>query len=157
LIPGAFSLYRILSSGPEETRTAGEWIGAALKEGSVVALRGKLGAGKTCLAGGIARALGVEEAVTSPSYTIVSEYPGRLPLYHIDAYRLGGDDDFAALGGEEYLCGGGVSVVEWSEKIPGSLPEDAIFIDINIRDDGKREILLEGPPGFRLPDTGGGE
>jgi tRNA threonylcarbamoyladenosine biosynthesis protein TsaE len=156
LIPGALFLYRILSSGPEETRAAGEWIGAALKEGSVVALRGTLGAGKTCLAGGIARALGVEEPVTSPTYTIVSEYRGRLPLYHIDAYRLGGDDDFAALGGEEYLYGGGVSVIEWSEKIAGSLPGDAVFIDIAIGDDGTRLITLEGPPGFRLPETGGG-
>jgi tRNA threonylcarbamoyladenosine biosynthesis protein TsaE len=129
-------------------------LAAVLKEGSVVALRGKLGAGKTCLAGGIARGLGVEEAVTSPTYTIVSEYRGRLPFYHIDAYRLGGDDDFSALGGEEYLYGRGVSVVEWSEKIPGALPGDTIFVEISIGDDGKREITLEGPRQFSLPEAG---
>jgi tRNA threonylcarbamoyladenosine biosynthesis protein TsaE len=134
---------------------AGARLGAALEEGSVVALRGKLGAGKTCFAGGVARGLGVEEEVTSPTYTIVSEYRGRLPLYHIDAYRLGGDDDFSALGGEEYLYGRGVSVIEWSERIPGSLPGDAIFVEIAIGDGGKREITLEGPRGFTFPASGG--
>jgi tRNA threonylcarbamoyladenosine biosynthesis protein TsaE len=151
------SLYRILSSGPEETEAAGERLAAALKEGSVVALRGTLGAGKTCFARGIARGLGVEEAVTSPTYTILCEYRGRLPLYHIDAYRLGGDDDFSALGGEEYLYGRGVSVIEWSERIPRSLPADAIFVGIAIGDGGKREITLEGPPDFSFPASGGGE
>jgi tRNA threonylcarbamoyladenosine biosynthesis protein TsaE len=130
-------------------------LAAVLKEGSVVALRGKLGAGKTCLAGGIARGLGVEEAVTSPTYTIVSEYRGRLPFYHIDAYRLRGDDDFSALGGEEYLYGRGVSVIEWSEKIPGALPGDTIVVEISIGDDGKRVITLEGPRRLSLPASGG--
>jgi tRNA threonylcarbamoyladenosine biosynthesis protein TsaE len=115
-----------------------------LGPGSVVALRGGLGAGKTCLAKGIARGLGIDEPVTSPTYTIVSEYQGRLPLYHIDAYRLEGDEDFENLGGKELLFGEGVSVIEWSERIPRSLPEDAVFVDINISGGGRRIINIAG-------------
>jgi tRNA threonylcarbamoyladenosine biosynthesis protein TsaE len=123
----------------------GEQIARILNKGAVVALRGPLGAGKTCLTKGIARGLGITEAVTSPTYTIISEYQGPCPLYHIDAYRLEGDDDFAALGGEEILYGEGISVVEWSEKIPASLPENALFIDIDIISGGARSIRISGP------------
>jgi len=110
-----------------------------------VALRGPLGAGKTCLARGIARGLGVQEEVTSPTYTIVAEYVGRLfPFYHIDAYRLRGDDDFAAMGGEEYLSGGGVTVIEWSEIIAGSLPAGAVSVSIEVLDGTRRLIRIGG-------------
>jgi tRNA threonylcarbamoyladenosine biosynthesis protein TsaE len=113
-------------------------IAKSLRPGSVIALRGGLGAGKTCFTTGIARALGIEETVTSPTYTIISEYEGilpsfgKLPFYHIDAYRLSGDDDFAASGGEELLESGGISVVEWSERIPRSIPRNSCIIDIEI-------------------------
>jgi len=122
---------------------------ALLRKGSVLALRGPLGAGKTCFVKGIARFLAVEEEITSPTYTIVSEYAGKLngqdvPFYHIDAYRLQGDDDFYALGGEEYLFGEGVSVVEWSERIPNSLPPEAWIIDIEITDGNRRNIRVSG-------------
>ncbi|AEF82479.1 tRNA (adenosine(37)-N6)-threonylcarbamoyltransferase complex ATPase subunit type 1 TsaE [Leadbettera azotonutricia] len=123
------------SSSAEETMAIGERIAPLLKRGSVLVLKGPLGAGKTCLAKGIAKALGIEEEVTSPTYTIVSEYEAHsppLPFYHIDAYRLSGDDDFAAMGGEEYLGGDGIAVVEWGERIPNALPPQAIFVEIEI-------------------------
>ena len=120
----------VLSSSPEETIALGEEIAGLLHEGSVVALRGGLGSGKTCLTKGIARGLGVAEEITSPTYTIISEYQGRIPLYHIDAYRLNGEDDFFALGGEELVYGNGISVIEWSELLPNAIPETAIGIEI---------------------------
>jgi tRNA threonylcarbamoyladenosine biosynthesis protein TsaE len=112
----------------------------------VVALRGPLAAGKTCLAKGIALGLGIKEEITSPTYTIVSEYPGVCPLYHIDAYRLSGDDDFASLGGEEFIYGQGISVVEWSDRIPSSIPPEAVFVDIEPGEGGERKIRITGLP-----------
>jgi tRNA threonylcarbamoyladenosine biosynthesis protein TsaE len=124
----------------------GETIAASLGKGSVVALRGGLGAGKTCLVKGIARRLGIREELTSPTYTIVSEYAaGTLPFYHIDAYRLGGDDDFQALGGDDYVYGGGIAVVEWSDRIPASIPRSAVVVSIGILPDGRRVIEVEEP------------
>jgi tRNA threonylcarbamoyladenosine biosynthesis protein TsaE len=113
----------------------GEKIALLLHCGSVLALKGPLGAGKTCLTKGIAKALGIKEEVTSPTYTIVSEYetqPPGLPFYHIDAYRLSGDDDFTAMGGEEYLGADGIAVVEWSERIPSALPPETLYAEIEI-------------------------
>jgi tRNA threonylcarbamoyladenosine biosynthesis protein TsaE len=138
------SLAKILSSSPEETIAAGEQIAPFLHKGSVVALRGGLGAGKTCLTKGIARGLGIREEITSPTYTIVSEYQGPLPLYHIDLYRLKGDDDFTALGGEEFLYGEGVCVIEWSERIPRSIPPGALTVEIGLTPEGRRNILISG-------------
>lgn len=128
-----------ISSTPEETMVIGEKIGSALKPGDIVAIRGKLGAGKTVLARGIAASLGVQEPITSPTYTIISEYKAAsMPFYHIDAYRLCGDDDFRLAGGEEFLYGGGVSVIEWPERI--SIPSAAVSIQIDIMEDSKRHI-----------------
>jgi tRNA threonylcarbamoyladenosine biosynthesis protein TsaE len=100
--------------------------------------------GKTCLTKGIARGLGIDETITSPTYTIISEYRGRLPLYHIDAYRLEGDEDFENLGGKELLCGGGVSVIEWSERIPQSLPQNTVFIEMVISGGSRRILRISG-------------
>ncbi|MDR3193069.1 MAG: tRNA (adenosine(37)-N6)-threonylcarbamoyltransferase complex ATPase subunit type 1 TsaE, partial [Treponema sp.] len=108
-------MFEVTCASPEETAALGECIARRLVPGSVVALRGGLGAGKTCLTKGIARELGVEEEVTSPSYTIISEYDTRegVLFYHIDAYRLGGDGDFESLGGRELFREDGIAVVEW--------------------------------------------
>ena len=138
-----------VSSSAEETMLIGQNIAKLLKKGSVLAVRGPLGAGKTCLVKGIAQFLSVEEEITSPSYTIVCEYEGKinentLPFYHIDAYRLQGDDDFYALGGEEYIFGNGIAVVEWSERISNSLPDEALFVDIEIESDMRRIIRISG-------------
>jgi tRNA threonylcarbamoyladenosine biosynthesis protein TsaE len=129
----------------------GERLAGLLAPGSVVALKGPLGAGKTCLAKGIARGLGIKEEITSPTYTIVSEYQGSCPFYHIDAYRLSGDDDFNALGGEEFIYGGGISVVEWSDRIPASIPAGAVFVDIAIENGGERNISITGPAAREFP------
>jgi tRNA threonylcarbamoyladenosine biosynthesis protein TsaE len=125
-----------------------------LKKGSVVALKGPLGAGKTCFTKGIARGLGVAEEITSPTYTIVSEYEARdpedrsaaIPFFHIDAYRLNGDEDFSSLGGEEYLGEEGISVVEWSERIAGSLPSDALTAEIEITGEERLIRISRGFP-----------
>jgi tRNA threonylcarbamoyladenosine biosynthesis protein TsaE len=137
-------LARLISSSPEETIAVGEKIARGLKRGSIVALRGGLGAGKTCLAKGIARGLGIQGEITSPTYTIISEYEGVIPFYHIDAYRLGGDDDFSALGGEELLFGGGISVIEWSERLPRSIPPQAITVEIIFDGEDRRSIEIKG-------------
>lgn len=98
-----------------------------------------MGAGKTCFAKGIASGLAVKEDVTSPTYAIISEYQGSLAtsqvpiaFYHIDAYRLNGDDDFLAIGGEEAVFGNGVCVIEWSDRIPGFIPPWAICVEIRL-------------------------
>jgi tRNA threonylcarbamoyladenosine biosynthesis protein TsaE len=135
----------IISGSPDETIAAGKQLAQSLKPGSVVALRGTLGAGKTCFTKGIACFLGVKEEVTSPTYTIVSEYEGKIPFYHVDAYRLKGDDDFTALGGEEILYGEGVSVVEWSERIPASIPPGAVTVELEILPEGGRKIEIRLP------------
>ncbi|MDR2020328.1 MAG: tRNA (adenosine(37)-N6)-threonylcarbamoyltransferase complex ATPase subunit type 1 TsaE [Treponema sp.] len=128
---------------------AGERIAPLLRPGSIVALRGGLGAGKTCLVKGIARGLGIDEEITSPTYTIVSEYRGRLPLYHIDAYRLNGAGDFLAMGGEEYLYGDGAALIEWSEHIAGSIPPGAAAIEIEITGETRRTLRIRGLEGLQ--------
>jgi tRNA threonylcarbamoyladenosine biosynthesis protein TsaE len=127
---------------------AGERIASLLRPGSIIALRGGLGAGKTCLVKGIARGLGIDEEVTSPTYTIVSEYRGRLPLYHIDAYRLNDGGDFLAIGGEEYLYGEGAALIEWSERIAGSIPPGAAVIELEITGENRRTLRIRGLEGL---------
>ncbi|MDR1931089.1 MAG: tRNA (adenosine(37)-N6)-threonylcarbamoyltransferase complex ATPase subunit type 1 TsaE [Treponema sp.] len=135
-----------LSFSAEETLSLGEALGRSLKPGDVVALKGSLGAGKTCFAKGIALGLGVREEVTSPSYTIISEYEGNCPFRHADLYRLKGIDEFALLGADELFDGSGVSVIEWPEKIPGALPPDSFLVEISIGEDGRRLIRQSGGP-----------
>ena len=114
----------------------------------VVALRGEIGAGKTCLVKGIARGLGVWETVTSPTYTIVSEYTagagGNIPVYHLDAYRLHNDEDFENTGAAELFGGTGITLIEWSERIPRSVPADALTITLKITGACSRAISIEG-------------
>jgi tRNA threonylcarbamoyladenosine biosynthesis protein TsaE len=136
--------FSFVSSSVSETQSYGKRFAFLLYKGSVVALRGGLGTGKTYFTKGIALGLGVTEEVTSPTYTLIREYEGRLPLYHIDAYRLTGDDDFSALGAEELLYGDGVTVIEWSERIPNAIPLTAISVEIEIVEDGKRKISVSG-------------
>ena len=113
----------------EETEALGARLAGALKAGGVVAFTGDLGAGKTAFVSGMARALGVEERVTSPTFTIVNEYEGgRLPLFHFDMYRLDSADELFHIGWEDYLARGGVCAVEWSERVDEALPEGAVFI-----------------------------
>ena len=134
----------IRTNSPLETEELGKKIGNALKKGDVVSLRGSLGAGKTVIAKGIARSLGIEEAIVSPTFTLVQEYDGREKLYHLDIYRLSGDDEFESMGGEEFLYPDGITLIEWSEKIDDMLPDNTIYITVNINDDLSRTIEIEG-------------
>ncbi|MDR0540208.1 MAG: tRNA (adenosine(37)-N6)-threonylcarbamoyltransferase complex ATPase subunit type 1 TsaE [Spirochaetaceae bacterium] len=131
----------VITRTPEETKALGERAGKNAHAGAIIALSGGLGAGKTCFTQGIARALGINEPVTSPTYAIVSEYKGRLPLYHIDAYRLSGEKDFIDIGGEDFLDSDGICVIEWAEKIGRILPPGALYITIELQPDGSRHFL----------------
>ena len=127
---------------------AGENMARDLKKGSIVAIEGPLGAGKTVFVKGIARGLGIEEQVTSPTYTIISEYSGilngeKITIFHIDAYRLTGSEDFLAIGGEEIIFGNDISLIEWSEKISGVIPPTAIKVIIEIKRDNERLIRVD--------------
>lgn len=124
----------------------GRRLGETVEGGTVVALRGGLGAGKTTFTKGFAAGLGIDEEVTSPTYTIVSEYEGRLRLHHVDAYRLSGAEDFDSVGGEDLLSdSGGVCLIEWSERIVGALPPDAAVAAFEVQGDGSRVLTIEGP------------
>lgn len=115
----------------QETEQFGEALAAHLTQGSVVALSGDLGAGKTTLTKAIAKGLGIRSLITSPSFPIVHEYrDGRLPLYHFDVYRVADLEEMDELGYEEYFYGDGVSVVEWADKFPALFPDHTIWIDI---------------------------
>lgn len=132
------------SCSAEETEKLGYALGSQLEEGDVVSLRGSLGAGKTVLAKGIARALEIKESIVSPTFTLVQEYEGTKKLYHLDIYRLSGEDEFESMGGEEFLYPDGITLIEWSEKIDSMLPEDTIYIAIDIAPDQTRTISLKG-------------
>jgi tRNA threonylcarbamoyladenosine biosynthesis protein TsaE len=125
----------------EETLEFGQRLGRKLQRGDVVALFGELGAGKTALVKGIARGLGITDEVTSPTFTLIHEYGGgRVPLFHIDLYRLDSLEQALAIGIEEYLDAPGVTAIEWSEKIDKLLPATATRIRITALDDNRRHI-----------------
>jgi tRNA threonylcarbamoyladenosine biosynthesis protein TsaE len=131
----------IETRGVAETMAFGEQFASELRAGDVIALRGELGAGKTCLVKGIARGLGIAQEVTSPTFTLIHEYRGgRLPLYHVDLYRLDGVEAAVGIGIEEYLGGNGVTVVEWAEKIESLLPAATRRISLSVVDDNTRRI-----------------
>jgi tRNA threonylcarbamoyladenosine biosynthesis protein TsaE len=111
-----------------------------------VALEGALGSGKTCLTQGIAQGLGVPPAyaVTSPTFTLINEYPGRVVLYHPDVYRLNGSRDLEDMGCEEYLFGDGVAVIEWAEKEREALQEETLWVEMTWLDETKRLLVYSG-------------
>ena len=132
----------IITNSPAETEAAGAALAAELKPGSVIAFTGDLGAGKTAFTRGLARGLGVEERVTSPTFTIVNEYEGgRLPLFHFDMYRLGSADELFDIGWEDYLARGGVCAVEWSENVADALERDTVRVDIRRGGEESRRVI----------------
>ena len=135
-----------ITHSPDETRALGRTLAQALQGGAVVAFTGDLGAGKTAFVSGMAEGLGIEERVTSPTFTIVNEYEGgRLPLFHFDMYRLGSADELFDIGWEDYLARNGVCAVEWSENVDEALDGDTIRVDISRgEDDNTRIITIEG-------------
>lgn len=124
------------TENPEETQTLGEKLGKTLKRGDVIALVGDLGTGKTCLTQGIARGVGIasDEVVNSPSYILINEYNGAIPIYHIDLYRLEKSEEIAELGLSEYIEGDGICIIEWAERMSDLLPDTCIKIHITLVD-----------------------
>ena len=136
----------LVSASPEETARAGERLGQALGPGTVVALSGELGAGKTCFVQGLVRGLGARAWATSPTFVLVNEYRGgRLPVHHVDAYRTGSLAELQDLGLDELFGGDGVTVVEWADKLLPLLPADAIRVTIEGVGDEPRRITIEQP------------
>jgi tRNA threonylcarbamoyladenosine biosynthesis protein TsaE len=119
------------SHSPEQTQLLGSYLGELAQENDIFLLTGDLGTGKTCLVQGIARGLDIKEYAFSPSFVLVREYHGRLPLYHIDLYRLDHMAEIADLGLEEYLCNNGVCVVEWAEKGLEGWPQNNLLLELN--------------------------
>lgn len=132
-----------ITHSPEETIALGEKIGSKLVKGDVIAMQGTLAAGKTTITKGIAKALGIDETITSPTFCLISEYYGKMPLYHMDVYRLEGGEDFVNLGTDDMIYGDGVSIIEWSEKIMNELPKRTIILKIIPQDDGSRKIEID--------------
>lgn len=133
-----------LSAAPEETFEYGRRLGQLLQASDVVALRGDLGAGKTCFVQGVSIGAGVRERsqITSPTFTLIQEYCGRLPIYHFDVYRLNREEDLYELGFEEYFYGEGITLIEWAERIPSCLPDEHLAIYLHIAPDLTRRIRL---------------
>jgi len=132
----------ITSARPEETEDAGERLGRILGPGAVVALTGELGAGKTCFIQGLVRGLGVTGRATSPTFVLINQYPGRVPVYHVDAYRTESLTELMDLGLLELLGGGGVTVIEWADKLESLLPPEAIHVHIDGVGDQPRAITI---------------
>ena len=138
----------LISQSPEETQRLGEELGRFAQPGDLFLLVGSLGTGKTCLTQGIAWGLGIEGYATSPSFVVINQYRGRLPLYHIDLYRLDRIEEVIDLGLDDYLYGEGVSVVEWAEKAIAVLPKEHLLIQMSFLSDTSRSITLK-PSGPR--------
>jgi tRNA threonylcarbamoyladenosine biosynthesis protein TsaE len=139
------------SNSPEDTLAIARELGAALRPGDVVALHGDLGAGKTLFCKGVGEALGIPpDRIVSPTFTIVTEHEGRIPLTHIDVYRLAGARDADEIGMRELLSGDSVCLVEWAEKIEELLPTDCIQVTFFFSGDDRRQIAIAAPdlPGF---------
>lgn len=135
---------QLYSEGPEQTARIAKQVGEAATPNLTIGLIGDLGAGKTCFVRGLAMGLGVNDgdAVTSPTFVLVHEYEGRLPLFHFDVYRLATPNQFSALGPEEYFLGGGVCVVEWADRVRDLLPIERLEIEIVHQSPTERRITL---------------
>lgn len=143
---------RFITNSAEETEQLGERIASKLKGTEVIALFGGLGMGKTAFTRGLARGLGADDVVSSPTFALVNEYSGRVPVYHFDMYRVTSWDDLYSTGFFDYLDTG-VLVIEWSENIEGALPENALRITISRgENDNQRIFDIEG---VTLEDIGG--
>lgn len=142
-------MVEILTRSEKETEKLGEKLGKLLKPGTIILIKGDLGVGKTVLTRGIARGLGIDEPITSPTFTLLHQYKGRLPLYHFDIYRIGDPEEMYDIGYEEFFYGDGVTVVEWPEKMEWLLPEE--YLEIKIE-----RTPLDGQDGRRISIAGKG-
>jgi tRNA threonylcarbamoyladenosine biosynthesis protein TsaE len=141
---------QVVSQSTGDTQTLGEQLGHVLDPGDIVCLYGELGSGKTVLSKGIAKGLGVTDkrAVRSPSFVLMHRYQGRVPVYHIDLYRLDGPADLADIGVREFLGGDGVAVIEWADKLEVPLPSERLDITLTHRTEETRLITIT-PQGAR--------
>ncbi len=146
------SYLELTSHNPEQTQKFGVSIGELALPGDIFLLVGGLGTGKTCLTQGIAWGLGIKEYAVSPSFVLVRELYGRLPLYHIDLYRLDRIEEIVELGLDDYLYGNGVCVVEWAERGLAMLPAEHLLIEIDFLSDTERCFQLE-PSGQRYREV----
>ena len=136
-------MQKFLSNSPEATENIGKALGETINEGCVIAYRGGLGMGKTCFTRGLAKGLGSNDTVPSPTFALINQYPsGRLPIYHFDMYRVSGWEDLYSTGFFDYIDEGGVIAAEWSENIEAALPDNTIYVEINKIDDTTREIII---------------
>lgn len=136
--------YEEVFEGEEATEQLGQKFASLLSPGDVIALYGELGAGKTCLVRGLAKGLGIENGlVVSPSFSLINEYPGPMPLFHIDCYRLHLDEEIQELGLEEFFDGPGITLIEWAERIK-DLPKERWNISFTILDESRRRIQITG-------------
>ncbi len=139
----------IVSHSAAQTQRLGMRLGELLLPGDILCLEGDLGSGKTCFVQGIGRGLGLKEAIHSPTFILANEHhSGRIPLYHLDVYRVRGPDEAIGFGLEDYLGGDGVTVIEWAEKIRPALPDERLWITFRHLDESKRGLLFE-PNGTR--------
>jgi tRNA threonylcarbamoyladenosine biosynthesis protein TsaE len=134
----------ILTKTTDQTLKLGEKIGKSCIPGSIISLCGPLGSGKTVIAKGIAVSLNIEDPITSPTFTIIQEYDGRIPMIHMDLYRIDSMEEFELLGAEELLFSSNVTIIEWSELIEKILPENTIRIEITINSDSSRSFIISG-------------
>jgi tRNA threonylcarbamoyladenosine biosynthesis protein TsaE len=144
---------KLISHSAEETLNLGFHLGELSQPGDIFLLSGQMGAGKTCLTQGIARGLGSREYILSPTFVLMREIKGRLPLYHIDLYRLDQIEEIADLGLDDYLYGRGLTVIEWAEKGLGILPPDYLWIKIGYLSDYERsfEFIPHGKRYEKVP------
>lgn len=134
-------MVKIYLDGEEQTKEIGYKLGKLLTPGSVICLIGDLGAGKTTMTQSLARAIGVDDYITSPTFTIVNEYEGKMPLYHFDVYRIGSSDEMYDIGYDEYINGDGVCIIEWANLIDDILPDEYLYIELKYKD-MSREMTL---------------
>ena len=132
------------TNSDKETEAIGEQFGRSVKDGTVIAMYGDLGAGKTAFVRGMARGMGITERVSSPTFTIVNEYLGDRTLIHFDMYRLGSADELFDIGWEDYLARGAVCAVEWSENVEEAFYGDEVRLTIEKTSDTSRKITIEG-------------
>ncbi len=138
----------VVTNSPEETIAFAQKLGSLLKKGDVIAYKGGLGAGKTTFTRGLAKGLGLRDDVTSPTFAIVNEYRGEIPLYHFDMYRIMDSCELEATGFYDYPQSESVFAVEWSENIVDALPAQTIYVTIERIDDEVRSITIEGDERF---------
>ncbi len=133
----------IKTNSADETIAIGERLGKLLSPGNVIALYGDLGAGKTTLTRGIAAGIGLDADIHSPTFTLIHEHAGRIPIYHVDLYRLSSEQEVETLGLEEYIYSDGVTIIEWGDRMKSMLPVERLDITLKMTGDTERQLIFE--------------